>query len=49
MVEQATKDIAGRKTECTQEEGGEHQNFFSIGRRDVLPFGRPPLEHRVIW
>jgi hypothetical protein len=43
------KEITGRETKSTPEEGGEHHNFFSARRRDLIPIGRPTLEHRTIW
>jgi hypothetical protein len=48
MAGKAAEEVTGRKAKSTLEEGGEHHNLFSVGCWDVLPFGRPPLEHCVI-
>jgi hypothetical protein len=47
MVEKTAEEVIGGKTKSMQE-GGEHHNFLSVGCWDVLPFGRPPLEHCTI-
>jgi hypothetical protein len=49
MLEKAVKEIAGEKTESALKEGKEHHNLLCVGCRDILPFGRPPMENRVIW
>jgi hypothetical protein len=48
VVEKATKEVASRETESPLEERAEHQDLFSIGCRDVLPFGRLPLKHHAV-
>jgi hypothetical protein len=47
MVKKAAEEFIGRKTKSMLE-GGEHHDLFSVGCWDVLPFGRPPVKHRVI-
>jgi hypothetical protein len=48
MVEKATEEVTGQKTKSPLEERGKHYDLFSIGCRDVLPFGRPPLKHHTV-
>jgi hypothetical protein len=48
MVEKAMEEVASRKTKSPLEERGEHHDLFSIGGRDIHPFGRPPLKHCTI-
>jgi hypothetical protein len=48
MLEQAVKEIAGKKIESELKEGRRHHNLLRVGCWYVLPFGKPPLENRAI-
>jgi hypothetical protein len=48
VAKKTVEEIAGGKPKSTLKEGEKHHNLFSIGCWDVLPIGRPPLEHCAI-
>jgi hypothetical protein len=47
VVKKTSEEVVGGKTESMLEEGRKYHNFFSVGCRDVFPFGKLPLEYRA--